>query len=219
MTPGEPGTPPRTRRRFRITRGRRLALFAVVLILLAVVLLRATWRDVYAVSGPSMSPTLTSGQRVLVDRTVGPEDLHRGDIIVFDGRGSLAPYQESSAADTLLRTLHLRGGDDTYVKRIIGLPGDRVACCSSTGAVTVNGTVLDEPYLDGEAPSLTRFDSVVPAGGMWVMGDHRSVSADSRSLLGSPGGGIVSEDRVIGRVTRVVWPLDAQHPVDTSGEK
>lgn len=211
-----------TRRRSRTVRGRRLALCAAILLLILCVLLvvRGTWRDVYAVDGPSMQPTLQPGERVLVNRTVHADQLHRGDVIVFDGRGSLAPYSESTPLDSALRALHLRGSSDTFVKRIIGLPGDRVACCTASGAVTVNGEALQEPYLpSGEAPSTSRFDTVIPAGGLWVMGDHRSVSADSRSLIGSPGGGIVSEDRVIGRVTRVVWPPSSAAPVKESGEQ
>ena len=96
-----------------------------------------------------------------------------------------------------------------FIKRVVGLPGDRVTCCDDTGRVTVNGFALDErAYLyPGDAPSAVRFDVVVPTGRLWLMGDHRGSSQDSRSLLGEPGGGMVPQSRVLGRAFVVVWPL------------
>ena len=94
------------------------------------------------------------------------------------------------------------------MKRVIGVGGDRVQCCDASGRLTVNGVPLDEPYLyPGDVPSRDAFDVVVPAGKLWVMGDHRSISQDSRAHLGDPGGGFVPEDRVIGRAFAVVWPF------------
>jgi signal peptidase I len=92
---------------------------------------------------------------------------------------------------------------------VIGLPGDRVACCAPDGRLTVNGAPVSEDYVHpGDAPSMMKFDVEVPAERLWLMGDHRSVSADSRSLLGAPGGGMVPVDRVIGRPMEIIWPLD-----------
>lgn len=208
-----------SRRRFRLTRGRRLVLLTLVLLVVATVLVRACWLDLFYISSGSMEPTVVPGERILVDRTVGPQQLHRGDVIVFDGRGSFAPYEAASPADDLLRTLHLRGTETTYVKRIVGLPGDTVACCSPGGLVTVNGRAISEPYLyPGDVPSLSRFESTVPRGKLWLMGDHRSASSDSRSLIGAPGGGMVSEDRVLGRVNAVVWPLGSIRSIPSTGE-
>lgn len=201
---------------------RRLVVCAVVLVLLLVTLtvVRVTWRDVYSIESGSMRPTLAPGQKILVDRTVSGHGIGHGDVVVFDGRGSFSRYSSSSPGDDLLRALHLRGRGDVYVKRVIGLPGDRVSCAGHGAPLKINGSVLEEDYLhQGDEPSGARFDVVVPDGRLWLMGDHRSVSVDSRNLMGSAGGGMVSEDRVLGRVSDVLWPLDARGRVPQAGEE
>ncbi|RKW69711.1 signal peptidase I [Galactobacter caseinivorans] len=203
-----------------MTRGRRLVLLLLAVLLLATVLIRACWLDLFYISSGSMEPTVVPGERILVDRTVSPAQLQRGDVIVFDGRGSFAPYEPASVLDDVLRTLHVRGGESTYVKRVLALPGETIACCSPAGKVTVNDQEVSEPYLfPGDVPSLTRFEATVPRGKLWLMGDHRSASSDSRSLIGAPGGGMVSEDRVLGRVNAVVWPLGSIRSIPSTGEQ
>jgi len=158
-----------------------------VAVALAVRLLVA---QAYVIPSASMEPLLEPGDRVVVsgvDYWTGP--VHRGDVIVFDGEGLF----DKSEGD--------------FVKRVIGLPGERVSCCDDQGRITVDDVPLTEPYLFGDdVPSEMRFDVEVPAGRLWLMGDHRSDSADSRAHLGDPGGGMVPVDRVVGRVVAVAWP-------------
>ena len=94
------------------------------------------------------------------------------------------------------------------VKRVIGVGGDRVVCCDAKGRVTVNGTALDEKaYLPkGMAPSPDQVRRKVPEDHLWMMGDNRGFSYDSRGHMGSPGGGFVDEDLVVGKVFALIWP-------------
>lgn len=176
----------------------------------------------YIPSG-SMENTLQVGDRVLVNKVVYHlRPIERGDIVVFNGVDSFTPevrIAEPSGpiAQTftwLGRTFGFAPPDERdFVKRVIGVAGDHVVCCNAKGQVTVNGVALEESeYLyPGNAPSDANFDIVVPEGKLWVMGDHRAASSDSRAHLGDPGGGFVPTDRVIGRAFAVVWPFsDAQ---------
>lgn len=204
--------------------------FALPALLLAVVisgLVRSLWLDVYFIPSASMEPLFDPGDRILVSLTdFQHEPIRRGDVVVFDGRGTFAPLNSGKgplldAAGALGHWLGLTGSDTTYIKRVIGLPGDHVICCNGNGQLTVNGQPLQEPYLyDGDVPSEQNFSAIVPAGRLWLLGDHRSRSADSRSLLGAPGGGMVPMDRVIGRPVQIIWPLgrfgSVERPVEAA---
>lgn len=147
----------------------------------------------FAVPSRSMADTLQVGDHIVVDRlSVRWNPVHRGDIVVFDGTAAF----ESPGSDV--------------VKRVIGIAGDRVTCCDDRGRLSVNGRVLDErSYLfPGDSPSQLQFDIGVPPGRLWVMGDHRSDSRDSRAYLGAPGGGTVPVSDVVGRVVGLAWPRD-----------
>lgn len=172
----------------------------------------------YIPSG-SMENTLQVGDRVLVNKVVYHlRPIARGDIVVFNGVDSFTPevrIAEPSGpiAQTFTwfgRTFGFAPPDERdFVKRVIGVGGDRVVCCNAKGQITVNGIALQETeYLyPGNSASDNTFDIIVPQGKLWVMGDHRAASSDSRAHLGDPGGGFVPTDRVIGRAFAVVWPF------------
>lgn len=171
----------------------------------------------YIPSG-SMENTLGIGDRILVNKIVyHTRDIRRGDIVVFEGEDSWKRSEEPSpSSNAISRTFRSVGtelgfipsGTD-YIKRVIGLPGDHVQSKGHGAAVTVNGHPLNETsYIyPGNAPSERPFDITVPPGRLWVMGDHRGDSADSRFHTGDPGGGSIRESAVIGRAFIVVWPV------------
>ncbi|WP_406269548.1 signal peptidase I [Actinacidiphila glaucinigra] len=155
----------------------------------------------FEIPSGSMENTLRAGDRVLVNKLAyrfGGMPA-RGDVVVFDGGGSFV--QGSGVTD--------------FVKRVVGVGGDRVTCCDNRGRITVNGRPLDETYLyPGDTPSRVAFDIEVPKGRLWVMGDHRADSRDSRDHLGDPGGGTVPVDKVIGRAEATIWPLGRRRSLD-----
>ena len=170
----------------------------------------------YIPSG-SMEPTLQPGDRILVNKLGVASSLQRGQVVVFDGTQTFADHHAGAGADrgsglgraldAAASLLSIGVNESDYVKRVVGLPGDRVVCCDQNGLLTINDVAVEEPYLyPGDNSSDLTFDVTVPAERIWVMGDHRSDSADSRAHLGDPGGGMVRLDDVIGRTAMVYWP-------------
>jgi signal peptidase I len=212
------GGPKRAGRRGRRKRSfwREFPVLVVVALLLAVIIKTYAIQAFFIPSG-SMENTLLVNDRVLVNKLVyDVRGIHRGDIVVFNGDGSWDPGTVPTDTNFLVKFANgfasmfgFGHPGDILIKRVIGLPGDAVACCDAKGRVTVNGVPLNEQsYLyPGDAPSESRFSISVPPGRLWVMGDHRLISDDSRSHLGDPGGGTIPKSAVIGRAFVVIWPF------------
>ncbi|MEU2672443.1 signal peptidase I [Streptomyces sp. NPDC007164] len=141
----------------------------------------------YTVPTGSMTPTVNAGDRVLAQRIDGSE-VHRGDVVVFTDPA---------------------WGDMPMVKRVVGIGGDRIACCGKGGRLTVNGKPVDEPYLHAKGlASAENFTAQVPKGQLFLLGDERTASLDSRVHLNDAGQGSVPRDAVQARVDAVAWPMN-----------
>jgi signal peptidase I len=174
----------------------------------------------FVIPSGSMENTLQIGDRVLVDKLTPwfGSKPSRGDVVVFQDPGHWLEGEPQPKPDPVgikqLKEFFISLGllpssnEQDLIKRVIGVPGDTVACCDRQGRITVNGQALDEPYvMPGNPPSMIRFSLKVPPGRLWVMGDHRSDSADSRYHMNEPGGGTVPENLVVGRAIVVAWPV------------
>lgn len=230
----EAAAEPRSSRRRGTAAFLRDVVVIVVIALVASFLIKTfVVRSFYIPSG-SMEDTLQVNDRILVDE-ITPRfgGYARGDVVVFrDPGGWLPPQPEDTrpaivvGIDWLLSLVGLSApdSDDHLVKRIIGLPGDHVVCCNALGQITVNGTPIDEndyvKFPPGQtAASVDPFDITVPADSLWVLGDNRYSSKDSRYNQDQPGKGFVPIDNVVGRVFLITWPfshfgtVDAHHDV------
>ncbi|MGN6574404.1 MAG: signal peptidase I [Nocardioides sp.] len=191
-----------------------ILLLALALVLAIVI--KALFMQAFYIPSGSMNDTLVLNDRILVQKVSywGDGTPQRGDIVVFSDPGGWLDGGEGAPVhpNPVIRALELFGLYPTgghLVKRVIGVGGDEVKCCDKQGRIRVNGVPLNEQaYLaQGEKPSLIDFDDKVAPGYLWVQGDNRSNSADSRVHLGDPGGGQVPVDDVVGKVFAVVWPL------------
>ena len=208
-------TAPRKKKKSR-SFWKELPALIVVALLLTLVIKTYAIQAFYIPSG-SMQNTLAIGDRVLVNKVVyDTRSIHRGDIVVFSGDGSWNPQTPPASSNffakfgaSVASMFGFARDQNDYIKRVIGLPGDHVACCDALGRVTVNGVPLNEKsYLfPNNSPSQNRFSVTVPQDSLWVMGDHRDVSWDSRGhRVGYPGGGSIPESSVVGRAFIIIWP-------------
>jgi signal peptidase I len=200
---------------------RDILIIFLIAVLASVLIKTFLVRSFYIPSG-SMENTLLINDRILVNQ-LEPNliPIERGDVVVFsDPGGWLPPTVEApknpvvAAIDWVLETVGLAASDanDHLIKRVIGLPGDEVSCCNALGQMMINGQPISEPYVKlpaGQtAASGKTFDVTVPAGSLWVMGDNRYNSADSRYNTDKPGGGFVPIKDVVGRALWITWPTN-----------
>ena len=196
-------------------RGLREVVVIVVVALVLSALIRAFLLQAFYVPSASMEETLRPGDRIIASKiTTNVSGVERGEIVVFKDPGDWLPAPLPPPDDwrtwvrralTFIGVLPSDSGDD-LVKRVIGVGGDRVACCDAEGRIVVNGVPLDEDYIIGPTDQV-RFDVSVPEGGMFVMGDNRGDSRDSHYHL-EVNDGAVPADNAVGRVVVVLWPLD-----------
>lgn len=191
----------------------------VVALALALALVIKTFlMQAFFIPSASMEPTLMTGDRVLVSKlTPGPFELHRGDVIVFKDPGGwldpVEPVNEGTVSHAVRETLTFVGllpqdSGEHLIKRVIGLPGDTVTCCDAQGRLQVNGASVDEPYLyEGNDPSTKEFSITLGDDQLWVMGDHRAVSEDSR-YHPDVYNGAVPMSYVVGKANVVIWPWE-----------
>lgn len=224
---------PRKTRRKRRPFWVELPVLLVIALVIALII-KTFVVQAFFIPSSSMEDTLLIGDKVLVNKLVYHfRSIEPGDVVVFSGAGSwTAPTPSGSPSSdplvrvydaTLGRLFHSIAGlygtpvdeaGTVFIKRVVGVPGDRVVCCNAQGLVTVNGVALNEQayLIPGARPSDApegfsgRFNITVPPGRLWVMGDNRPVSDDSRLRQGGPGGGTIPESAVIGRAFVIVWP-------------
>ncbi|MBP3223021.1 MAG: signal peptidase I [Actinomycetaceae bacterium] len=181
----------------------------------------------YVPSG-SMESTLVVDNRILVNRLANePEDIRRGDIVVFsDPNNWLGSHDDDQPwwTDIGSKSLQAVGllpasSGDHLVKRVIGIGGDTVECCTVDGYITVNDTPIIETYLDeGVAPSNEDFKVTVPEGQLWVMGDNRDHSKDSRYHNAAESNGFVPVTNVVGRAWAVFYPFSDMHMLEDEND-
>ncbi|GGY86593.1 hypothetical protein GCM10010365_00620 [Streptomyces poonensis] len=209
------------KRRRRRSALKEIPLLVGVAVLIALVL-KTFLVQAFVIPSGSMENTIQIGDRVLVDKLTPwfGSKPQRGDVVVFKDPGgwlqgdqTTAPQDDPVVVKQVKEGLQFIGllpSDDEQdlIKRVVAVGGDTVKCCDAQGRVTVNGTPLDESYVHSDnVPSEIKFEVTVPQGRLWVMGDHRANSADSRYHRADEYNGTVSEEAVVGRAVYIGWPI------------
>jgi signal peptidase I len=191
----------------------------VVSALVVAVIIKTFLVHFFFVPSGSMENTLRVGDRIAVNKFSAIfSDIRRGEVVVFKDPSNWLGSPPPASGNVIVREIK-RGLVDVgvvpdpatqyLVKRVVGVGGDHVVCCDTKGRLQVNGTSINEPYLfPGNSPSDSKFDVTVPKGFIWVMGDHRGASADSRFHTDDIHKGFVPLHDVVGRAEFVVWPLN-----------
>ena len=190
----------------------------VVVALIVSLLIKTFLVQFFYIPSGSMENTLQIKDRVAVNKVPFiSKSITRGDVVVFRDPNNWLPeivdYSTNeyvAKVKSLLVTVGVlpNPAKQYLVKRVIGVAGDHIVCCTKDGNLTVNGVEVTEPYIyAGNKPSELNFDVTVPAGKLWVMGDHRGASADSRYHQDDINNGFVPLSRVSGRVVAVIWPF------------
>jgi signal peptidase I len=196
---------------------KELPILVVVALVVSLLIKTFAVQFFYIPSG-SMENTLQIKDRVAVNKVPFiSENISRGDVVVFRDPDNWLPeivdYDTNKyvakAKSALVAVGVLPNPAKQYlVKRVVGVAGDHIVCCTKDGNLTVNGVEVTEPYIfAGNKPSEMKFDVTVPEGKIWVMGDHRGASADSRYHQEDINKGFVPLSRVTGRVVAVIWPF------------
>ncbi len=209
---------------------REIPLLLGVAVILALIL-KTFLVQAFVIPSASMEQTIRIGDRVVVDKLTpwfGAEP-QRGDVVVFKDPDHWLEQEQGHKKDDpvgvkqvkqVLSFIGLLPSDDEgdLIKRVVAVGGDTVMCCDAQGRVTVNGTPLDEPYIHpGNKPSAFSFKVTVPPGRLFVMGDHRADSADSRWHRSGPFSGTVSVDEVVGRARVIAWPVGHWRSLEEPG--
>jgi len=186
--------------------------------LIVSIIVKTFFLHFFFIPSGSMENTLQVGDRIAVNKFGALfSDIKRGEVVVFadpDNWLGAAPEDSNKGIAGQVKNVLITVGvvpdpaKQFLIKRVIGVGGDTVICCDSAGKLQVNGKSVNEPYVyENNTPSDSKFNVTVPNGYIWVMGDHRAASADSRFHTDDVNKGMVPLTKVVGRATFIVWPI------------
>jgi len=187
--------------------------------LIVSIIVKTFFLHFFFIPSGSMENTLQVGDRIAVNKFGALfSDIKRGEVVVFadpDNWLGAAPEDSNKGIAGQVKNVLITVGvvpdpaKQFLIKRVIGVGGDTVICCDSAGKLQVNGKSVNEPYVyENNTPSDSKFNVTVPNGYIWVMGDHRAASADSRFHTDDVNKGMVPLTKVVGRATFIVWPIN-----------